>query len=82
MTDHGTASRYAMGCRCTACHTAKSDADKRRRLEAHRLGAAYPHRIPHGTTVGYAHWGCRCAECVRVQSEVRRTWPSRQPRTA
>jgi len=81
VVEHGTASRYALGCRCTDCRTAKNRYDKGRHLQAQALGAAYPHRIPHGTSNGYQHWGCRCDPCREARREAKKRWQSAAPKT-
>lgn len=85
MAEHGTTTRYAYGCRCTPCRSAKYQADKARRLAARALAAVNPRYIPHGQLRGYQHWGCRCEECKAAYRIALQQWPSaqrRKPRVA
>lgn len=80
MVEHGTTSRYSLGCRCTDCRAAKYHYDKARKATARALAAANPRYVPHGTLRGYQHWGCRCEDCKTALRAAKKQWPSTQRR--
>ena len=68
--EHGTPSRYSLGCRCQPCTEAH-------RLDGQQWRASHAGRTeetPHGTDTGYTNWGCRCQPC----RAARRTEMARQ----
>ena len=99
---HGTASAYsAYGCRWDECRKANNERCKRYRDANRDKVNAYAARyraklrksenVPHGSTYGYAIYGCRCDECKEAVREYRRrredaklasVTPIRQPQPA
>lgn len=78
---HGTAGGYTnFACRCEDCTAAAREDDRRYRAanrdKVNAAKAAYLSRkrstpfedIPHGTTVGYSTYGCRCADCRKANT--------------
>ncbi len=66
---HGTASRYAQGCRCLECRIAKNREQRR------YLAWVQSQPVPadkHGTVSGYMTYACRCAECKSAMQAYRR----------
>lgn len=68
MSEHGTASRYDLGCRCAPCIGAKTAQQFRSRRRAGARGALDPGLIPHGRISGYTHRQCRCPKCRKAMA--------------
>lgn len=58
--DHGTMSRYWLGCRCDRCRAA--NAARCRALRAKRMSKPIPNDVPHGLSTA-TNYGCKCAVC-------------------
>lgn len=70
---------YSNGkCRCNGCRNAWRARVREVRASNKVKLAADPTIRPHGKTVTYQEWGCRCADCRAAMSEARKHWPSVQ----
>lgn len=78
---HGTDSRYALGCRCAPCRTAAVEARKDREVRR-RAGEpirAYSKKgMKHGTVSRYTGGDCRCKQCRDANAAYCREWRARK----
>jgi hypothetical protein len=59
VTQHGTNSKYQLGCRCDRCRTAH-------RVESRNRRGYKPRTITHGKPYAYRK-GCRCEICIAAR---------------
>lgn len=71
---HGDHIRYASGCRCEACKSARAEHGKTKRRA---VGIEAKSPPSHGTASGYQKLKCRCPDCRAAWSHYMREYRNR-----